>query len=135
MPSMSPSLVCLQCFIDNSKATWLSYLTCIKPGEHSSGMTITAVVTANQLVPVRPASHLGHVDLSEIMECDYAPNCFRQGKCKFAHSSTELDYWRWQKAKDIFCSQLPLLVGYQAACIVPCWLLVLGNTGDGLKCK
>ena len=131
---MSPSLVCIQCIIDYTvSATWLSYLTCVKPGDHY-GMMVNTVVDSNRLVRVRSASHLSHVDVSKVKGCDYAPNCRRKDKCKFAHSEVELDYWRCQRAKQIFCSRITQLVGlivcrlcitvFVGTCVMPLWKFV-----------
>ena len=110
MSSVSPSLVCVKCWGENHEATWLSYMTCLKPNEHHGASNVTVLVDDDELVTVRSGSHLSGVDVSEIMLCDYTPNCFRKQKCKFAHSQIELNYWRWQRAKEIFCSEISEMV-------------------------
>lgn len=112
VPSMSPSRVCIQCMADYNTvhATWLSYLTCVKPDEHYR-LTVNTVVDSDRLVSVRSASHLEHVDVSAVKGCEYVPKCRRKDKCKFAHSDVELDYWRSERAKEIFCSRITELVG------------------------
>lgn len=110
VPSMSPSLVCVQCLEENDEATWLSYMTCLKPEKHR-GDQLTVLVDDEELAVVRSGSHLSDLDISEIMMCDYTPNCFRRQECKFAHSEIELDYWRWQRAREIFCSEISEMVG------------------------
>ena len=113
VPSMSPSKVCMQCFVDNTNATWLSYLTCIKPDQHFGINTVTAVVISNYLIHVRPPSHQVHKNLSDIVECKNVSTCKKKFKCKLAHSDIELNYWRLMMAKKIFCERVPKLVSLQ----------------------
>ena len=116
VPSMSPSLVCVECLGENDEATWLSYMTCLKPREHC-GDRITVLVDDDELVVVRSGDHLSGLDIGEIMMCDYTPNCFRRQKCKFAHSEIELNYWRWKRAREIFCLEISEMVGKKTAAI------------------
>lgn len=109
VPSMSPSQVCMECFASNRNATWLSYLTCVEPNVHL-GARVTALVESNQLIYVRPPNLPRHLDVGRIALCHHVPKCSRKAKCHFAHSEFELDYWRWERAKQIFCSQLNKMV-------------------------
>lgn len=119
--SVSPSDVCRQCYHDNSNAIWLSHLTCIRPSEHEDNDTITVVVSDSQdnprLVPVRSADHLSRVAVSKIAMCRHNPSyCHRGEKCRFAHSKEELNFWRWERAKEILDNQFPLV---KDVCQVP----------------
>lgn len=111
--SVSPSDVCLKCYRDNNSAIWLSHLTCIRPSEHENEDTITVVVSDSQdnqkLVPVRSADHL-RVDVGQIQMCRHEPSyCPRGDECLFAHSEEELNYWRWERAKEILDNEFPLV--------------------------
>ena len=109
--SVSPSDVCLECYRDNNSAVWLSYLTCIRPNEHTDSNTITVVVSDQQLVPVRSADHLSRLNVSRIEMCRHDPShCPRGERCRFAHSEEELNYWRWERAKDILDNEFPLVI-------------------------
>ena len=119
VPSMSPSLVCVECWDENNEATWLSYMTCLKPREHR-GDRITVLVDDDELVVVRSGDHLSDLDVGDIMMCDYTPNCFRKHECKFAHSEIELNYWRRQRATEIFCSEISEMVGKKMQFIFFC---------------
>ena len=113
--SVSPSDVCIKCYRDNNSAVWLSHLTCIRPGEHADSDTITVVVNSDsrdnqQLVPVRSADHLSRLDVGRIEMCRHDPSyCPRGEKCRFAHSKEELNYWRWERAKEILDNEFPLV--------------------------
>jgi hypothetical protein len=62
-----------------------------------------------QLVPVRSADHL-RVDVGKIQMCRHDPSyCPKGDKCFFAHSEEELNYWRWERAKEILDNEFPLV--------------------------
>ena len=121
---MSPSLVCVECFDENNEATWLSYMTCLKPDEHC-GETLTVLVDNDELVFVRSGSHLSGMDVGNIKMCDYTPNCFRNDACKFAHSEVELNYWRWQRAREIFSSEISEMVSKKIGDIQYYWYMYI----------
>ena len=112
--SVSPSDVCLECYHDNNNAVWLSHFTCIRPNEHTDSDTITVVVSDSQnnqqLIPVRPADHLSRLTVGRIAMCKHDPSyCPRGESCLFAHSDEELNYWRWERAKEILDNEFPLV--------------------------
>ena len=123
--SVSPSDVCLKCYHENNSAIWLSHLTCIRPSEHGDSDTITVVVSDSQdnqqLVPVRSADHLSRLDVSRIEMCRHDPSyCPKGDRCRFAHSKEELNYWRWERAKEILDNEFPLVMiqVYMYVCII-----------------
>ena len=113
IPCQSPSEVCRTCFYDNPGAFWLAWLRCIHPDRHRVNDSVTVVLDRerSQLIQVRTAtSHLNRVAVDEIAMCKYVPNCRWGERCKFAHSSEELNYWRWKRVKDTLSSNLDEIV-------------------------
>ena len=112
--SVSTSDVCLECYEENDSAIWLSHLTCIKPNEHQDCNRITVVISNSpddqHLVPVRPADHLSKLTVGKIQLCRHeSGHCPRREGCLFAHSEEELNYWQWERAKEILDDKFPLV--------------------------
>ena len=106
------------CYEENSNAIWLAHLTCIRPNEHQDSNTIMVVVTDSQdnqqLTPVRSVDHLSRVAVGRIEMCRHGPSyCPRGEECLFAHSEEELNYWRWERAKEILDSEFPLVIFFE----------------------
>ena len=109
--SMSPSEICLECYQENNDAIWLSYLKCIQPSLHVDSKTITMVINdSSVLVPLRPANHLRRLAVGKLQLCRHkARYCPKKDRCRFAHSEEELNYWRWERAKEILHNELTLV--------------------------
>ena len=112
--SVSPSEVCLRCYQENHKAIWLTHLTCIKSSEHLDCGRITVVINNSpddqQLVPVRSAGHLSKLNVSKIQLCRHNSGYCPKGEdCWFAHSEEELNYWQWERAKEMLQKEFSLV--------------------------
>lgn len=107
--------MCKSCFLENTEAVWLTWLKCIHPNKHHrffhGCVTVVLDREKSQLVQVRTKiSHLNRVPVNEIALCGFIPGCYKEDKCKFAHSPEELNYWRWGKVRKILDSKLDKIV-------------------------
>ena len=93
---MRASQVCPQCLSANSRAHWLTWLTCTDSSH--AGDTVTALLDGERLVAVRewfPENQ------QQLTLCQKQNSCEKM--CEFAHSQNELDYWKWLKiSRDIY---------------------------------
>ena len=89
------SEVCKQCLSANSRAIWLTWLTCTNDSHTEDYVTV--IVDDDRLTTVREWNPNQQLAL-----CKNVKNCKKE-ICEFAHNQKELDYWRWMKiTRDIY---------------------------------
>ena len=89
-PTIS-SEVCKQCLSANSRAVWLTWLTCTD-SSHAGEDRVTVVMRREAMELVTIPVESGH----KTHACKEGGKC-KKTDCSFAHSQEELEYWKWSK--------------------------------------
>ena len=96
----SPTDVCEKCYGSASpfnNTCWLTWLECGRHPEHSDEMGVTLVVGDNHEVVkvIELPKSLAGCQPQQLARCEQGRDCPGEYSCKKAHSTKELEYWKW----------------------------------------
>ena len=96
----SPTDMCEKCYDSASpfnNTRWLTWLECARHPEHRDEMGVTLIVGDNHEVVevIELPQSLAGCQPQQLALCEQGRGCPGGYSCKKAHSTKELEYWKW----------------------------------------